>query len=246
MYEVSSVIANVEAHLVLAMVVTAIVWGAGLLQISEAVRLGRRDRIPAVPAATTVFLFAHDFTYVLHFITWFHVVDHWYFTMFWFGMLGAVGIEVVLIIQFLSYGHQRIAPKLSRTAFVGCYLILQVATLLMLWWVQSVLDDPLNLITMTATSIFQVLPLVPWIISRGNASGQSMTFAVAGLLGPGSIGMFLLVLMEPSFGTPVYYGIIAVQVIASVAYIALLRYYRRAAPARDTQHDDSSVAASTA
>jgi hypothetical protein len=103
---------------------------------------------------------------------------------------------------------------------------MQVVTFVILWWVQSVLDDPLTLVTLTATSIVTVVPLVPWIISRGNASGQSMVFAVAGLVGPGSVGMLLLPALHPSFGTALYYAVVAVQVVVSLAYIALLARYR--------------------
>jgi hypothetical protein len=206
------------------------------VQIVEAVRLGRRDRIPAVPAVTTAFLFAHDFTFALRYSTWFDVVDHWYFKVFWVGMLGAVCVEVVLIVQFIRYGHRYIAPGMTRTTFASAYLVMQVATFVILWWVQSVLEDPLTLVTLAATSIVTVVPLVPWIISRGNASGQSMVFAVAGLIGPGSLGMLLLPALHPGFGTAVYYAVIAVQVVVSLAYIAFLARYRRAQVASD-RHD---------
>jgi hypothetical protein len=203
------------------------------VQIVEAVRLGHRDRIPAVPAVTTAFLVAHDCTFALRYSTWFNEVDHWYFKVFWVGMLGAVCVEVVLIAQFIRYGHRHIAPGLTRTTFAAAYLLMQVATFVTLWWIQSVLDDPLTLVTLAATSIVTVVPLVPWIVSRGNASGQSMVFAVAGLVGPGSVGMLLLPALHPAFGTAVYYGVIAVQVVVSLAYIALLTRYRRVQAASD-------------
>jgi hypothetical protein len=236
MYDVGDVLTRIDTHLPWVMTLTAFAWATGFVQIVEAVRLGRRDRIPAVPAVTTAFLFAHDFTFALRYSTWFDVVDHWYFKVFWVGMLGAVCVEVVLIVQFIRYGHRYIAPGMTRTTFASAYLVMQVATFVILWWVQSVLDDPLTLVTLTATSIVTVVPLVPWIISRGNASGQSMVFAVAGLIGPGSLGMLLLPALHPGFGTAVYYAVIAVQVVVSLAYIAFLTRYRRA-QVRSDRHD---------
>jgi hypothetical protein len=236
MYDVGDVLTRIDTHLPWVMTLTAFAWATGFVQIVEAVRLGRRDRIPAVPAVTTAFLFAHDFTFALRYSTWFDVVDHWYFKVFWVGMLGAVCVEVVLIVQFIRYGHRYIAPGMTRTTFASAYLVMQVATFVILWWVQSVLDDPLTLVTLAATSIVTVVPLVPWIISRGNASGQSMVFAVAGLIGPGSLGMLLLPALHPGFGTAVYYAVIAVQVVVSLAYIAFLARYRRAQVASD-RHD---------
>ncbi|MDT5144043.1 MAG: hypothetical protein QOE52_3141 [Mycobacterium sp.] len=226
MYDVGDVLTRIDNHLPWVMTLTAIAWATGFVQIVEAVRLGHRDRIPAVPAVTTAFLFAHDCTFALRYSRWFEVVDHWYFKVFWAGMLGAVCVEVVLIGQFICYGHRHIAAGLTRTSFAAAYLLMQVVTFVILWWVQSVLDDPLTLVTLTATSIVTVVPLVPWIISRGNASGQSMVFAVAGLVGPGSVGMLLLPALHPSFGTALYYAVVAVQVVVSLAYIALLARYR--------------------
>jgi hypothetical protein len=63
-----------------------------------------------------------------------------------------------------------------------------------------------------------------------------MVFAVAGLIGPGSLGMLLLPALHPGFGTAVYYAVIAVQVVVSLAYIAFLARYRRAQVASD-RHD---------
>ena len=88
MYEIETVLQQIEQNLGWVLLFTAIAWLTGFVQIVEGVRLGRRDRVPGVPIGMTVFLLAHDASFFLRYDHWFNTVGHWYFELFWVGMGG--------------------------------------------------------------------------------------------------------------------------------------------------------------
>jgi uncharacterized membrane protein len=234
MYQIADVLARIDTHLAPVLVFTLIGWVSGFVQISEALRLGRRDKIPAAPIAMTGFLLAHDSTYAAHYSLWFGVVGHWYFKMFWIGMLGAVVIELILVGQYLAYAPREIAPRLPRSAFAAIYLMGQTFMFAVLWWIQSVLDDPLLLVTLGMTQIAAVIFLVPWILTRGNARGQSRAFAWATLLGPGSLALGLFPALSDTFNTWQFYAVAGCVTTMAVTYCVLLERYRRGDPERNS------------
>ena len=109
MFTIADGIANVENHLPLLLVMTSIGWFFGFLQVIEAVRLGVRDRMPGQPIGMTIFLLAHDSTYLMHYDYWLHSVNHWYFNMLWFGMAPSVLIELFLLSHVLRHARPQIA-----------------------------------------------------------------------------------------------------------------------------------------
>jgi hypothetical protein len=227
MYEAGEVLANFERNLFWILVFTLIAWTTGFVQIVEAIRLGARDRLPGAPIGMTGFLLAHDFSYFLRHEHWFHTVDHWFFELMWYGMGIAVLIELVIVSQFLRFGRQALAPRLSAAAFAGLYLLFQVAAFVTLWWVQSLIDDPLYLTSLVATQIAAVIFNIPFLLNRGSARGQSRTFAWATLLGPGSLAMGMFPALSPFFRNGLYAALCLTLIALSLAYLLLLERYRR-------------------
>ncbi|HKY91897.1 MAG TPA: hypothetical protein VJM11_12695 [Nevskiaceae bacterium] len=228
MYETADVLTTIDRNLPLVIALTLVGWVAGFVQIVEALRLGRRDRLPGAPAGMTVFLLAHDSTFFLRYDHWFHTVDHWYFQAFWVGMGIAVLIELVMVAQLLRYGRPALAPRLSPAGFLGLWLAFQVAAYVLLWWVQSLLDDPLYLVSLVGTQVAAVIFLVPFILVRGNARGQSMIYAWATLLGPASLALAMFPALCTAFRTPLYAGLCASMTVLALLYLALLRRYQAA------------------
>jgi hypothetical protein len=226
-YDVAEVLARIDGHLVIVIGLTLVAWVCGFVQMVEAWRLGRRDAIPGAPIAMTAFLFAHDVTFVARYDTWFNVVGHWYFQVFWFGMFGAVAVELLLIRQFLVHGHRAIAPHLPRWAFTLTFVFFQIFVLVALWCAQSLLDDPLTLVMLTVVSVAAVVPLAPWILTRGNTRGQSRLFAWATVLGPGSLVLGLTPVICPAFDKIGYYLLVVSVFALAVTYLGLLEFYLR-------------------
>jgi len=227
-YDVHEVIARINEPYVPLLVFTAIAWVTGFVQIVQAFRCGRRDRVPAAPIGMTAFLLAHDGTFALNADYWLHDVDVWYFTVFWIGMVISVGIELMLVRQYLAFGQPLLAPELPRWMFVGSYLLLQAFAFLGLWWLQSLVDDPLRLISLAATQVVAVVFLVPWILARGNARGQSRAFAWATVLGPGGLALGLFPALSPQlFDNAHFWALCGSLVTLSVAYLLLLEHHLR-------------------
>lgn len=227
MYTIDAVLQQIDANLAWVLVFTFIAWATGFVQIVEALRLARRDRVPGVPVGMTVFLLAHDSSFFLRYEHWFHVVDHWYFQLFWVGMGLAVLIELGMVAQFLRYGRPLLAPQLSARGFLGLYLVFQLTAFVLLWWLQSLLDDPLYLVSLVGTQIAAVIFNVPMLLVRGSARGQSRIYAWATLLGPGSLALGLFPALSPAFRTPLYAALCMLIFVLAVLYLVLLEQQLR-------------------
>ncbi len=231
MYDVQPVLDRINEPYLPLLVFTAIAWATGFVQIVQAFRCGRRDRVPAAPIGMTAFLLAHDGTFALHAHYWLHDVDVWYFSVFWVGMVISVGIELMLVRQYLAFGQALVAPDLPRWMFVGAYLLLQAFAFVGLWWLQSLLEDPLRLVSLAATQVVAVVFLVPWILARGDARGQSRAFAWATVLGPGGLALGLFPALSPElFDTAHFWALCVSLVTLSVAYLLLLEHHLRREP----------------
>ena len=233
MYDPNEVIARVNDPGIWLLMFTAIAWATGFVQIVQAFRCGRRDRVPAAPIGMTAFLLAHDGSFALRYDYWLRDVGTWYFTIFWVGMVVSVGIELLMVRQFLQFGHALVAPNLPRWTFVSTYLLLQCFAFAGLWWVQSLLDDPLYLVSLAATQIVAVVFLVPWILARGDARGQSRAFAWATVVGPGGLALGLFPALSPDLFDQEHYWLLVASLVAlAVMYLLLLEFHlRRALPA---------------
>lgn len=231
MYDPNDVIARINDPYLPLLLFTAVAWATGFVQIVQAFRCGRRDRVPAAPIGMTAFLLAHDGTFALRADYWLHEVDVWYFTIFWVGMVVSVGIELMLVRQYLAFGQPLVAPELPRWMFVASYVLLQAFAFVGLWWLQSVIDDPLRLISLAATQVVAVVFLVPWILARGSARGQSRAFAWATVLGPGGLALGLFPALSPElFNNVHYWALMGSLVTLSVSYLLLLEHHLRKDP----------------
>lgn len=240
-YDPAEVLARINGLHFPLLFFTLVAWSTGFVQIVQAFRLGRRDAIPAAPIGMTAFLLAHDGSFALRADYWLHEIGNWYFTVFWVGMVVSVVIELLLVRQFLVYGQPGIAPDLPRWMFVGSYVVLQAFAFIGLWWIQSALDDPLYLVSLAATQIVATVFLVPWILTRGSARGQSRTFAWATLLGPGGLGLGLFPALSPSaFNNWHFYALVASLISLSVTYMLLLERHLRSTSATPRVPDDAS------
>jgi hypothetical protein len=228
MYEIADVLQTIDHHLPWILAFTLAGWIGGFVQIVEAIRLGFRDRLPGAPAGMTCFLLAHDSSFFMRHDHWFHTVGHWYFEAFWVGMGIAVLIEIGMVVQLIRFGRPALAPRLSVASFTGVWLVFQVATYLLLWWIQSLLDDPLYLVSLVGTQVAAVVFMVPFILVRGSARGQSMIYAWATLLGPASLALAMFPAMCTVFRTPMYVGLCASMTALAVLYLVLLRRYQAA------------------
>ena len=230
MYDPADVIARINEPYLPLLFFTAVAWITGFVQIAQGFRGGLRDGVPAAPIGMTAFLLAHDGSFALRYDYWVNDVGTWYFTLFWVGMVISVVIELAMVRQFLQLGQPLVAPDLPRWVFVGTYLLLQVFAFAGVWWIQSLLVDPLYLVSLAATQVVAVVFLVPWILNRGSALGQSRAFAWATVIGPGGLALGLFPALSPElFDDARYWFLVASLVTLSVSYLLILEHHLRAA-----------------
>lgn len=224
MYQASEVLLRLDSCLWPILLFTAIAWTTGFIQIVEAVRLGHRDQVPGAPVGMTMFLLAHDSSFFLRYHHWFKEIGNWYFELFWYGMGVSVLIEIYLLTQFIRLGRARLAPALSFGTFLAIILTFQIAAWAVLLWLQSLLQDPLYLVSLVGTQVAAVIFNLPLLLLRGSTAGQSRLFAWATLIGPGSLALGLFPALLPRLFMTTSYAMLCLSTTAlSLWYILLLR-----------------------
>jgi hypothetical protein len=98
MYEPRLILEALDNHTI------PILLGFGLAMVLQtigmvtAVLMTHRGWI-SIPLPCTYLWFAHDLGVVVRFDTWFNKIDHWFFKLFWVGLLSALLLECVFLAQ---------------------------------------------------------------------------------------------------------------------------------------------------
>lgn len=156
-----------------------ILVGFGLAMVLQtvgmvtAVVMTRRERWISIPLPCTYLWFAHDLGVVVRFDTWFNKVDHWFFKLFWFGLLSALLLECVFLWQAMRVGRKEYLPRGSQTQWN--VLVLTGALLFVLCWEyqKTIWDDPLSQALASTTMYVIPLAVVPLVLRRRSAIAQS-------------------------------------------------------------------------
>lgn len=172
-YSVEDVLSNLNHGLGAVLAGGAVIFVSYYLYLIEAVRLGFKHRTHAVPLFGNMFFFAHDVTFLLLYQRWFHGVDHWLFPAFWFGFLPFTALECVVHYQTLRYSRRELFPTLTSTQSVLAYGCLQLAIIVLFWFIRTQLDDPLYSISICSTVILSVALGMPFLHARRSRRGQS-------------------------------------------------------------------------
>jgi hypothetical protein len=99
MYEPRLILEALDNHTI------PILLGFGLAMVLQtigmvtAVLMTHREGWISIPLPCTYLWFAHDLGVVVRFDTWFNKIDHWFFKLFWVGLLSALLLECVFLAQ---------------------------------------------------------------------------------------------------------------------------------------------------
>lgn len=184
MYDPHAVLAAIDVHAIEIIVLCGLVAMVPTFAwFVDAIRVGRRDQVCAMPPVCTLFWFAHDTSFVARYELWFEVYDHWYLKLFWVLLIGTVALEIVYIAQAIRYGRREWAPQLSPRAF-GAISLLILAIAIVIWTViKTTLNDPLYIVAFGLTVVVYPAAAIPMMLRRGSSKGQSslMWFGYMGL-----------------------------------------------------------------
>lgn len=228
MYETAEVLQKIDDNVAIVVLLMLFPWTGGFVQIFEALRLGFRDHVAGQPIGMTMTLMAHDVTYFVSVDHYFNDVDHVFFELFWVGMIPSVAVELVLMYHWLKFRDPGFGGGLSTRAVVGMLVVLQAVAFGLFWWLQSIVDDPLNLVGFTVVQVAAVVFLVPWVLARGNSRGQSRAFAWATLLGPASLGFLFIPYFSPEFANHwEFWFVVGAMTACAALYLVLFERFRR-------------------
>jgi hypothetical protein len=229
MYDVGEVLARIDAHTGVVVVLLLFGWIGGFVQIVEALRLGFTQRVAGQPIATTVIMLAHDATFSIGYDHWFHEVDHICFKLFWVGMVASNAIELVLLYHWVKFRDTSRGTQPPEWAVWTLVAVFGLFAFALWWWVQSLVSDPLDLMGLTVVQVGAVVFGVPMLLGRGTARGQSRVFAWATVLGPGSLGFLFIPYLSPKFAAhPAFFVLAGTTTACAIAFLLLYEHLRRA------------------
>ena len=230
MYDPYAALKAIDAHTVSIMACLLTTVAFAFIYFLIALRMAIRQKVYVVPFVGASVFFWHDFTFVLMYDQWFHVYNHWWVKMWWFALVGTVGLELFMLYQIIRYGHQELWPMLSRRAFAAVIVLgtLGVGTL---WFLVKVsLGDPLFFITFAITAVWSVPFHTGLMVKRQSRAGQSIAMEASVIVMITSLtGAFAQI--DPMFRSPVYLAFVAAFVIWPLVNIWLILRLPDAAPA---------------
>lgn len=173
MYEQQAILDALDTHTV------PIMLGFGLAMVLQNVAMGvavwmtHREHWISIPLPCTYLWFAHDLGVVVRFDTWFNDVDHWFFKLFWVGLLSALLLELVFLAQAMRVGRKEYLPGGTQAQWNA--LLLAGAGLFVLCWEyqKTIWDDPLSQALASTTMYVIPLAVVPLVLRRRSAIAQS-------------------------------------------------------------------------
>ncbi|MBB3600629.1 hypothetical protein FHT40_000262 [Mycolicibacterium sp. BK556] len=224
MYDVTEVMRTIDEHTAIVVVLVLFGWLGGFAQIGEALRLGFTQRVAGQPLGTTIVMLAHDLTYSLHYQHFVHDIGHPMFVLFWYGMVVSNLIEFIMLFHWIRYQRSGL-PTVAVCLLVAAFQSLAFA---LWWWVQSLLDDPLDLIGLTMVQVGAVAFGVPMLLGRNTARGSSRIFVWATLLGPGSLGFLFIPYLAPEFASSwQFWTVVTTTMMCAVSFVLLYEWLRR-------------------
>lgn len=231
MYDAREVLSSIDAHAMQIVLLCGIVaMVPTFLWFIDAIRVGRRDRICAMPPLCTLFWFAHDTSFLARYELWFEMYDHWYLKLFWVLLVGTVVLELIYIAQAVRYGRREWAPALSPRTFAAICVVLVIVSVVIWSVVKQSLSDPLYIVAFGLTVVVYPLSAIPMMLRRGSSKGQSdlMWFGYMGL----ATGYFAATVLYfgESFRAWAWIGLGMISIAGGIIGWALSRHLRGRVP----------------
>jgi hypothetical protein len=230
MYSIAEVLHNADTRTVAVLLSGLVTFVGAYILYIEGIRVGFRDRTHGIPVFANMYFFAHDLYFVAHYERWFVEIGHWMYKLFWVGLALYGVLELVVHYQTLKYSRKELFPSLNGWQSVLAYLGLQAGMGVVVWFVHSMLTDPLFLIHFTITLFIASAVLLPMLRSRSDGQGQSLLLAGGVLASSSSFVFLLLPLLSSAFATPQFRALGVVMVVMVGSYMWALAKVKAGAP----------------
>jgi hypothetical protein len=173
MYDPHAIVNAIDQHTV------PILLGFGLAMVLQniamitAVVMTRREGWISIPLPCTFLWFAHDLGVVARFDTWFNVYNHWFLKLFWLGLLTALILEVIFLVQAIKVGRAEYLPNGTQTQWTALVVTGAVAFVIVWEYMKVVWDDPLYQAVPAITLFLLPLATTALLLRRRSAVAQS-------------------------------------------------------------------------
>lgn len=195
------------------------------------IRMAIRQKVYVEPFLGASVFFWHDLSFVLNYPTWQAVYgNHWWLQMWTYGLAGTVALEAFLIYQFVKYGHEEIAPHMSKGAFTVMSIAGVFAVGVLWYFIKASLNDPLYFVTFAVTAFWSTPFHTGIMLRRRNIAGQSIGMNASVFILFSCVSIVLMT-AAPAFRGPTYLAVMAVFLIWPLFNIWMIR---RMAGASDT------------
>jgi len=206
----------------------AFAWFCGLVQVIAALVAGFRDKSHGVPLFCAMFFFAHDISYFANYSYWFHESPYEMTRQAWFQMGPYALVELAVVCQALAYSRAELFPGMSFRQAAASVAVMQVFVFAFLWWILSILNDPLWMYTIMITVIMPPLFLYPMMRARGSRKGVNL-ISVGGIAAFVPTFWLWLAFSDAYFRQPV---IVVIALCNVAAAVGCFRYYFKLPPYR--------------
>jgi hypothetical protein len=173
MYDPQAILRAIDAHAI------PILIGFGLAMVLQniamvtAVVMTRREGAISIPLPCTYLWFAHDLGVVARFDTWFNTYGHWFLRLFWVGLLTALLLELVFLVQAIKVGRREYLPD-GGTAQWAAFVVAGAVAFVVLWeYLKQMWGDPLYQAAPAITLFVLPLATTALILRRRSAVAQT-------------------------------------------------------------------------
>jgi hypothetical protein len=221
-YDVAGTFANIDANAPRILALGGLSLICNFTFFGSAAYLGFKHKMFTMPLVGTLIFIPHDFHYLLMYDRWFNVYDHWFMKLFFAGLVVTNILELIFFYQTLKWGRKEILPQVSQSAYVAILLVALAAAAIVWVGVKSVLADELWFFSFGWTIWFCIPLVIPMMLRRGSALGQSMLMWLAYIVM--AVCWWAAVWpLDPFFRSPVWVGLGVVTVFWGIATIAVMR-----------------------
>lgn len=222
LYDVAGTLANIDAGMSRLLALGGLALVFNFTFFGTAAYLGFKHKIYTMPLIGTLIFIPHDMLYLLMFDKWFNVYYHWFLQLFWGGLVITNILEGVFFYQVIKWGRQELMPQVSQPAYVAILLAALAATTVVWLGVKQMIADELWFFSFGWTVWFCTPFVIPLMLRRGSAAGQSMLMwgAYTGMVVCWWIAVWPL---DPYFRSPYWVGLGVVTVLWALTIIIVMR-----------------------
>jgi hypothetical protein len=222
-YDPVSALQAIDQNIPLIATCLGIALGLSFVYFVIGIRMAIRQKVYVEPFMGASLFLWHDGSFAAQLPFWTATYGgHWWMTLWSYGLMGTVALELFLLYQFVKYGRKELFPEMSEAAFAAMTIAGVFAVGAIFWLVKASLNDPLYFITFAITAFWSTPWKVGIMMRRRSNAGQSvwMNLCVFAIFAAVSI---VFMTIAPAFRSAPYLAVLAIFMIWPLFNIWLIQ-----------------------